>query len=92
MEPYNFLADVLSTFRSSSDIIKALWLVSPALLVLTLGVAIRWRPRRVKRVAKRQPTDARTQIPDLRSDDGGRKVFLELSKHHVGSDPNKPKQ
>ncbi len=45
MEPYNFLADMLTTFRSSSDFIKALWLLSPALFVLALGTVLRWQPR-----------------------------------------------
>ena len=91
MGDYNFLADMLTTFRSSSDFIKALWLLSPALLVLALGAVLRWQPRRVKQ-AGRSSIEALTQEPDLLADGGGRKVFLELSKHHVGFNPNKPTQ
>ena len=36
MEDYNFWADVLSTFRSINDWVKALWLIVPPIFVLGL--------------------------------------------------------
>jgi hypothetical protein len=38
---YSFLADLLSTFRSSSDLVKVVWLLSPALFVAALIIAAR---------------------------------------------------
>ena len=36
MEDYNFWADVLNTFRSVNDWVKALWLVVPPIFILGL--------------------------------------------------------
>jgi hypothetical protein len=41
MENYSFLADLLSTFRSSSDLVKVVWLLSTALFVAALIIAAR---------------------------------------------------
>jgi hypothetical protein len=40
MEPYSFLADVLSTFRSSSDLVKIVWLLSPSLFVIAVAALL----------------------------------------------------
>lgn len=44
MEPYNFLSDLLDTFQSSSEFIKALIIVTPPAFVLGLIIVLRWRP------------------------------------------------
>jgi hypothetical protein len=36
MEPYSFWQDLFYTYRSSSDTIKALWLITPPAFVLGL--------------------------------------------------------
>lgn len=44
MPDYNFRADLLDTFQSSSDWIKALWIVSvPAFLLGVLALVLRFR-------------------------------------------------
>lgn len=51
METYSFWADVLTTFRSSSDLVKIVWLLTPVLLVLALmfaAVKLRWPGTRSK--------------------------------------------
>jgi hypothetical protein len=40
MEPYSFLADVLSTFRSSSDLVKIVWLLNPSLFVIAVAALL----------------------------------------------------
>lgn len=47
MDDYNFLADLLATFRASPDVIKALWLIIPPGFVLCLlKLLLRWREKR----------------------------------------------
>ena len=36
MQDYNFWADILTTFRSSSDLVKIVWLLMPVLSALSL--------------------------------------------------------
>ena len=47
MEDYNFWADLLDTFQSSADWIKALWLIVPPGFVLALIWLIRRRVGRI---------------------------------------------
>ena len=47
MNDYNFWADLLDTFQSSADWIKALWLLIPPAFVLALIWLIRRRVGRV---------------------------------------------
>jgi len=45
MDTYSFWADVMTTFRSSSDLVKIIWLLTPMLLVLALvfaAVKLHW--------------------------------------------------
>ena len=55
MQDYNFWADLLLTFKSSPDWIKALWLLVPPMFVLAVmgmvmrfGLALRPRPKPVE--------------------------------------------
>jgi hypothetical protein len=51
MDNYNFWQDFLGTFRSSSDAIKALWLIVPPSFVLVLAWIVLNAPlirRRIK--------------------------------------------
>ncbi|KFH18451.1 hypothetical protein IB60_17250 [Brucella abortus LMN1] len=50
METYNFLADLLSTFRSMPDGIKALIIVSPHVVLLALVLRPLFRTREVHNV------------------------------------------
>ena len=50
MQDYNFWADLLFTFQSSPDWIRALWLLVPPgfvlavmAMVMRFGLALRWR-------------------------------------------------
>ena len=50
MKDYNFWADLLDTFQSSADWIKALWLAMPPAFVLALVWLFRWRVGRANAV------------------------------------------
>lgn len=53
MNEYNFWRDLLDTFQSSTDWIKALWLIIPPLFLLALfRMAMRFRLSRLKAIQK----------------------------------------
>lgn len=45
MDDYNFLADLLATFRASPDFIKALWLIVPPFSALVMMGLMAWAVR-----------------------------------------------
>ncbi|MBX3596503.1 MAG: hypothetical protein KF874_02925 [Rhizobiaceae bacterium] len=49
MEQYNFWQDFFASYRSSSDAIKALWLISPPAFIVSLAwVVLNARRRKAK--------------------------------------------
>lgn len=42
MDGYNFLHDVLSTYQSLPDVMKALWLIAPSIFVLGIVALSMW--------------------------------------------------
>ena len=91
MEDYNFWADLLDTFQSSADWIKALWLVIPPSFVLALIWLFR---RRVVRVDAHggellytiyKEPNGLIQIYRHGELDGG-KSELVLIEHQLGAD------
>ena len=78
MEDYNFWADLLDTFQSSADWIKALWLAIPPAFVL----ALIWLFRR--RMAPADTLDGELLYTVCREPDG----LIQIYRHGVLDDGN----
>jgi hypothetical protein len=69
MEPYSFLADVLSTFRSSSDLVKIVWLLNPSLFVIAVAALLVLGSKALEAMGAPGPRQRALPPPDQR---GGR--------------------
>ncbi len=78
MEDYNFWADLLDTFQSSADWIKALWLTIPPAFVLTLIWLIR------RRVAQADAVDGELLYTIYKEPNG----LIQIHRHGVLDDGN----
>ena len=80
MENYNFLADLLSTFRSMPDWIKALWIVVPPLFVLAFTALI------IRLRQDNQPMDTLKpdhDLPQLHWDEQSQMRHITRNNHHI---------
>lgn len=65
MDNYNFLADLLATFRASPDFIKALWLVIPPIFMLAVIGLLVWALRlRMRPKPEAAPRQSRALVLD----------------------------
>ena len=91
MQDYNFWADLLDTFQSSADWVKALWLVIPPAFVLALIWLFRRRVVRVDALDGEllytvyKKRDGLIQIHRHGGLDNG-KSDLVLIEHQLGAD------
>jgi len=64
MENYSFWADVLTTFRSSSDLVKVIWLLAPIIFLLGLVYAF-------LRLFTRKPAEPKLPLLSFNSPEHG---------------------
>ncbi|MFD1743861.1 hypothetical protein ACFSE1_00130 [Rhizobium helianthi] len=65
MYDYNFLADLLATFRASPDSIKALWLIVPPSFTLAVIGLLAWAVRlRMRPKPEAAPGQSRALVLD----------------------------
>ncbi len=65
MQDYNFWADLLSKFYSSSDFVKTIWIISFTIIIVTMMLGVRNAARWISDRRNKDNSNKRIEMDDF---------------------------